>query len=52
MLMVHISQTVFEIILIGLIILGFIYEPKITKWEHRQKRKIRIFNNGGAKNGR
>ena len=36
----HIIQTVFEIVMIGLIVLGFIYEPILAKWEDKQKEKV------------
>ena len=36
----HIIQTIIEFILIGLIIVGIIYEPLLVKWEEKQKEKI------------
>lgn len=36
-----IVQTVFEFFLIGLIILGIIFEPKLVAWERKTFSKIR-----------
>jgi hypothetical protein len=36
----HTIQTVIEIVLIGLIVLGIIYEPMLVKWEGKQKEKV------------
>ena len=36
----HIIQTIIEFILIGLIIVGIIYEPLLARWEEKQKEKI------------
>ena len=33
-------QTIIEILIIAVIILGFIYEPAIAKWERRQGEKM------------
>lgn len=35
-----IIQTVFEIVLVALVIVGIIYEPVLAKWEERQKEKV------------
>lgn len=41
----HIMQTVFEFVMIALIILCVIYEPILVKWEEKQKEKIlKVFN--------
>lgn len=37
---VHIIQTVIEVVIIALIIVGLIYEPIIAKWEQRQGEKM------------
>ena len=36
----HWIQTIFELLLIVLIILGFLYEPVIAKWEQKQGEKM------------
>lgn len=42
---VHTIQTVLEIVMIGLIVLGIIYEPVLAKWEDKQKERIlKAFN--------
>lgn len=44
----HIIQTVIEIVIIPLIIIGIIYEPIIAEWEEKQKEKVlRAFKNRG-----
>ena len=32
--------TVIEIVICGALIIGFMYEPAIAKWEQKQKRKV------------
>lgn len=36
----QIIQTVIEIVVIALLIIGFIYEPTVAKWEEKQKEKV------------
>lgn len=36
----HILQTVLEIVLVGLCIIGFIFEPALADWEEAQKEKV------------
>lgn len=36
----HFMQTVGLILLAGLLVIGFMYEPMIAKWEQKQKRKV------------
>ena len=36
----HWLQTIFEVLLIVAIILGFVYEPALAKWEKKQKEKV------------
>lgn len=36
----QIIRTVFEIIMIAVLILGFVYEPALAKWEQRQGEKM------------
>lgn len=36
----HWIATIFELLLIVLIILGFLYEPVIAKWERKQGKKM------------
>lgn len=36
----HWISTIFELLLIVLIILGFLYEPVIAKWERKQGEKM------------
>ena len=36
----HIIQTIFEIGLVALVILGFVYEPVLIAWEDKQKEKV------------
>ena len=41
----HLIQTVIEVLMIAAILLGFIYEPALAKWEQKQKVKVlRAFN--------
>lgn len=35
-----IFQTLFEILLISLVLIGFVYEPALAKWEAKQKEKV------------
>lgn len=36
----HLLTTTIEFLLVGLVIVGFIYEPMLAKWEEKQKRKV------------
>lgn len=36
----HLIQTIIEFLVIGAIIVGFIYEPALAKWERKQKEKV------------
>ena len=36
----HWIQTIFELLLLVTLILGFLYEPVIAKWEQKQGEKI------------
>lgn len=36
----HAIQTAIEIVVIVLLIIGFIYEPAVAKWEQKQKEKV------------
>ena len=36
----HVIQTVFEFLMLIAIILGFIYEPAIARWERKQGEKM------------
>lgn len=36
----HWVQTTIEILVIGLAIVGLLYEPVIAKWEDKQKEKV------------
>ena len=36
----HAIQTAIEVLVITAIIVGFIYEPALVKWEEKQKEKI------------
>lgn len=36
----HWVQTIIEVLVIGAIIFGFIYEPMLAKWEQKQKEKV------------
>ena len=33
-------HTIIEIVIAGLLIIGFMYEPVIARWEQRQKKKM------------
>ena len=37
---VHWMQTIIEIVVVALLIVGFIYEPVIADWEEKQKEKV------------
>ena len=37
---VHLILTIFESLIIALIILGAIYEPVLAAWEEKQKNKV------------
>lgn len=37
---IHIIQTIAEILLLILLVLCFIYEPMLVKWEEKQKVKV------------
>ena len=42
----HWIQTSLEVLMIATLILGFIYEPILVKWEEKQKEKVlKAFNN-------
>lgn len=36
----HTIQTIIEILMVAAIILGFMYEPLLVKWEAKQKEKV------------
>ena len=36
----HIIQTAIEVILIGVIVGGYFYQPILAKWEAKQKEKV------------
>jgi hypothetical protein len=36
----HVIQTVIELIMVGAVIVGFVYEPALAKWERRQGEKM------------
>ena len=36
----HVIQTIFEILIVGAIIVGLIYEPVLAKWEQKQGEKM------------
>lgn len=36
----HLIITVIEFVAIAVIIVGFIYEPALAKWEEKQKEKV------------
>ena len=41
----HAIQTIIEILVIGAIIVGLMYEPILVKWEQKQKEKVlKAFN--------
>ena len=37
---IHIIQTIVELLLFVLLVLSFIYEPMLVKWEEKQKTKV------------
>ena len=36
----HLIQTVLELLVIAALILAFIYEPALAKWEEKKKEKV------------
>lgn len=41
----HWIQTIIEVLLIGAIVVGFIYEPILAEWERKQGEKmLKAFN--------
>ena len=36
----HAIQTIIEVLLIGAIVVGFIYEPALAEWERKQGKKM------------
>ena len=36
----QIIQTIIEFLILGAIVVGFIFEPAIAKWERQQKEKV------------
>lgn len=36
----HVIQTIIEILVVGAIIVGLIYEPALAKWEQKQGEKM------------
>ena len=36
----HLIQTIIEIVVVALIIVGLMYEPVIADWEEKQKEKV------------
>ena len=38
--MSHFFLTVIEIIIASFLVIGFMYEPAIARWEQKQKRKV------------
>ena len=36
----HLIQTTLEVVIIALLIVGFVYEPALAKWEEKQKEKV------------
>ena len=41
----HLIQTVLELLVIAALILAFIYEPALAKWEEKKKEKVlKAFN--------
>ena len=38
---IHWVQTIFDFVLLGLVILSFIYKPALIKWEEKQSEKMR-----------
>ena len=42
---IHWLQTSLEVLMLVALVLGFIYEPALAKWEEKQKEKIlKAFN--------
>ena len=37
---IHYLQTGLEVLMLAALVLGFIYEPVLTKWEEKQKEKV------------
>ena len=37
----HWIQTIIEVLLLALVILSFVYEPLLIKWEDKQQEKMR-----------
>lgn len=45
MSMIHYLQTGLEVLMLVALVLGFIYEPALAKWEEKQKEKVlKAFN--------
>ena len=45
MSMIHYLQTSLEVLMLVALVLGFIYEPALAKWEEKQKEKVlKAFN--------
>lgn len=41
----HLIQTIIETLMIAAIVVAFIYEPALAKWEQKQKEKVlKAFN--------
>ena len=36
----HWIQTIIEILMIAVLVIGFIYEPALANWEEKQKEKV------------
>ena len=36
----HLIQTTLELIVVALVIIGFLYEPVLARWERKQGRKM------------
>ena len=36
----HWIQTIIEILMIAVLVVGFIYEPALANWEEKQKEKV------------
>ena len=45
----HWMQTSLEVVMITALVLGFIYEPALAKWEQKQKGKVLKAFNGRKK---
>ena len=45
----HWMQTSLEVVMIAALVLGFIYEPALAKWEQKQKGKVLKAFNGRKK---